>query len=57
MSSEKENKKQPYNKPRLVKVDLTMDEVLAANCKTDGGPMALGQPYCGLSVPCAMDGS
>ena len=33
-----ENRRRPYEKPRLHAIRLAADEVLAVGCKLDGGP-------------------
>jgi hypothetical protein len=55
----KQKKKQPYEKPRLRTIELAAEEVLATGCKTlSSGPTNFGgQPFCGISSSCVLDGS
>lgn len=59
MESKQEKKKarKLYEKPRLRTIELAADEVLATGCKTIDGTMNVGQPFCGLGVGCAVEGS
>jgi hypothetical protein len=48
----------PYEKPALRLIELVADEVLAVGCKTDYGPLGVGnQPGCGISNHCVALGS
>lgn len=49
--------KEPYEKPRLRKIELAAEEVLAVGCKLQGsGSAPLGPPPC-VSNKCAGVGS
>lgn len=59
MKSNPTNKKSPYSQPRLRKLELKPDEVLAAGCKTPTSPPISGsQPgSCTIPAPCNSIGS
>ena len=55
----KKKSRKPYEKPRLRTIELAAEEVLATGCKTpDLGPTNFGgQPFCGISNSCVLEGS
>lgn len=56
MEAETKNKEQKrtYEKPKLLTIELTLNEVLAVGCKSDAGGGAVGA--CELTG-CVLDGS
>ena len=50
-------KKQLYEKPQVIRMDLKAEEVLAVGCKGPTGPFNFGLPACGVSRPCNRVGS
>lgn len=61
MKSETTNNKKPYGKPRLRKLELAPDEVLASGCKTATSAPIQGKAlnaFCLFPAPaCSSDGS
>jgi len=56
MGNDKQDIKQPYEKPRLRTIELAAEEVLAAGCKTMGAQAGPVPPSCVISN-CAGQGS
>lgn len=55
---DKEQTKQPYEKPKLRTIELVAEEVLGIGCKMAGGGPNYGlSTNCGLSMTCATDAS
>jgi len=48
--------KLPYGKPRLRKIPLVAEEVLAINCKTAAGAPGKNGSRCGFA-PCSVPGA
>jgi hypothetical protein len=50
--------KRAYEKPKLRTIELVAEEVLAIGCKINGSAdVNVGQPSCGIGVPCNQNGS
>lgn len=45
MSDKESNKKQPYEKPQLMAIELTTEEIMGA-CKISANTPGAGQPHC-----------
>jgi len=55
--SELAPKREPWERPELVAIDLQAEQVLAVGCKNASGVARLGQPACGFASGCNVIGS
>ena len=50
-------KRETWERPELVAIDLQAEQVLAVGCKNASGVARLGQPSCGFASGCNVIGS
>lgn len=56
-SPEPGRRREPWERPELVAIDLKAEQVLAVGCKNASTPARLGQPSCGFAAGCNTIGS
>lgn len=50
-------KREPWERPELVAIDLKAEQVLAVGCKNASGVNRMSQPACGFASGCNTIGS
>jgi hypothetical protein len=52
-----DRRREPYDRPELVPIELEAEQVLAVGCKNASGVARLGNPSCGFAAACNALGS